>query len=90
MGKPRAIEKKFKIYFMEYYKKNCYLCYSQSKFNCPRIVKKSEILLRDSKVIYYVLHNNFFYTQLAFAFDPQKGFYIVHDNTDAFFIFLLQ
>ena len=36
------------------------------------------------------LYNNFFYTQLAFAFVLQKGFYYAHDDTDTFFIFLLQ
>ena len=41
-------------------------------------------LRRSLKVIYYVLNNNFFYTQLAFAFVPQK------DSYYAFFLFLLQ
>ena len=30
------------------------------------------------KVIYYMLDNNFFYTQLGFAFDLQKDFYVAH------------
>ena len=42
------------------------------------------ILLGDSKVIYYMLYYNFFYTQLAFVFDLQKNLCIVYDNTDAF------
>ena len=33
-------------------------------------------------------NNNFSYTQLAFAFVPQKGYYSIHDNTAAFFHFL--
>ena len=42
------------------------------------------ILLGDSKVIYYMLYYNFFYTQLAFVLDLQKNLCIVYDNTDAF------
>ena len=42
------------------------------------------------KIIFYVLNNNFSYTQLVFAFVPQKDSYYVHDDTDAFFLFLLQ
>ena len=62
-----------------------------SKFNGPRIVIKSEILLNNLTVIYYMLiYNNFFYTQLAFVFDLQKDLYIVHDNIDTFFLFLFQ
>ena len=38
-------------------------------------------------VIYYALYNNFLYTLLASAFVPQKDFYYIHDNTDAFFFF---
>ena len=38
----------------------------------------------------YFFNNNFSYTQLASAFVPQKDFYYVHDNTDAFSLFLLQ
>ena len=34
-------------------------------FDCPRIVKNTEIFLSDSAVIFYVLCNNFFYTRLA-------------------------
>ena len=34
-----------------------------------------------SKVTFYVLSNNFFYTEIASAYVP--------DNTDAFFLFLL-
>ena len=51
----------------------------QNKFNCPRIFKN---LKSDQIVISYVLNRNFFYTQVAFAY--------VTDNTDAFFLFLLQ
>ena len=58
-----------------------YLCYTQSKSNCPKIVKKTEILLLSDSIIFSILYNNFFYTQLAFVFDFQKDFYIVYDNT---------
>ena len=50
------------------------------------IVKKTEILLSESKVIYYILYNSFFYTQIAFDFNLQNDFYIVHDNTDIFLL----
>ena len=40
------------------------------------------ILLSDSIVIFYVLNNNFFYTQVASVFVP--------DSIDALFLFLLQ
>ena len=40
-------------------------------FNCPKI---KNISPSDLIVIYYVLNNNF-YTQLAFAFVPQKDSY---------------
>ena len=43
------------------------------KINFPRILKKS--LKSSSIVIYYVFNNNFFYTQLAFAFVSQKDSY---------------
>ena len=36
-----------------------------------------------------VLHNDFFYTQLAFILLPQKDFYYMHNDTDAF-LFLLK
>ena len=42
-----------------------------------------------TKVI-IVLSNNFSYTLLTFSFVPQKGFYDVRDDTDAFFLCLLQ
>ena len=41
-------------------------------------------------IILYVLNNNFSDTQLAFAYVPQKDYYYLQDNTDAFFLFLLQ
>ena len=41
------------------------------KFNYPRIFKKSI-------VNHYVLNNNFFYTQLAFAFSPQIDSYYAY------------
>ena len=37
-----------------------------------------------------MLNNNFSYTQFAFAFVPQKDFYYIHNDTDAFFLFLLK
>ena len=38
-------------------------------FNCPNV---NIFFSSDPIVIYYVLNSNFFYTQLAFAFVPQK------------------
>ena len=62
-----------------------------SKSNCLSIVIKSEILLNNLTVIYYMLiYNNFFYTQLAFVFDLQKDLYIAHDNIDTFFFFFFR
>ena len=40
------------------------------------------------KVTFYALHDNFFFTQLACFFDSQKYSYQVHDDTEAFFLFL--
>ena len=37
-----------------------------------------------------MLNNNFSYTHLAFAFVLQKDSYYVHDDTNAFFLFLIQ
>lgn len=52
-------------------------------FNHPRVAKK----LKDLAVIYYMLHNNFLYTGLAYVCDLEKDFYIVHNNIEVFFIF---
>ena len=56
-----------------------YLHYTQSKYNC---FKTKQILSSDSKVIFYMLNNNFFFTQVASAYVPA--------NTDDYFLFLLQ
>ena len=37
-----------------------------------------------------MLNNNFSYTKLAFAFVPQIDSYYVHDDSDGFFVFLVQ
>ena len=37
-----------------------------------------------------MINNNFSYNQLSFVFLLQKDFYFNHDDTDAFFFFLLQ
>ena len=42
------------------------------------------------QLFFYVLSNTFSYNRLASAFVTQIEFYYVHDDTDAFFIFLLQ
>ena len=60
---------------------------TRNKFNCPRIFINLQSYL---KVISYVLNNSFSYTQLSFLFVLQKNSYYVHDDTDAFFLFLLQ
>ena len=41
----------------------------------------------NSKDIFYVLSNNFSYTQLSFLFLRQEDSYYVHDDTDVFFYF---
>ena len=64
-----------------------YLCYTQSKFNYSKIKRT---LLSNETVTFYVLNNNFSYTELPFAFVLQKDSYYVQDDTDAFFLFLLQ
>ena len=63
-----------------------YLCYTQSKLNCPKIRR----ILATKPITFFVLINSFSYTQLAFAFVLQKDSYYVHDDTDAFLISLLQ
>lgn len=50
-------------------------------FNHPRVAKK----LKDAVVIYYMLHNNFLYTGLAYVCDLEKDFYIVYNNIQVFF-----
>ena len=42
------------------------------------------------KIIFYVLNNNFSYTQLSFLMLLQKDSYLDHDDTGVFFLFLLQ
>ena len=49
-----------------------------------------ELKKSKSKVIYYVVNNNFSYTQRSFLFFLQKDSYYIHDDTDAFFLFFLQ
>ena len=58
---------------------------------------KNLIVLRSLKnlptsliVFYYMLYNNFFYTQLASVFDLQKEFYIDHNNIDGFSFFFFR
>ena len=43
-------------------------------------------LIKQLKSYFYMLNNNFSYTQLASAFVPQEDSYYVHDDTDAFFL----
>ena len=52
----------------------------------PHNCQKIQILSSNSKFIFYVLNNSFFYTRLAFAFDLEKDFYYVHVNIGAFFL----
>ena len=56
--------------------------------NVLRIAKKPKILFSDPVIIYYVLYNNFFYTQLDFVFDRKKDFYFIHDNINIFSFFI--
>ena len=50
----------------------------------------SKILYRILKIIFYALINNFSYTQLSCVFLLQKDFYFDPDDTDPFFLLLLQ
>ena len=52
------------------------------------IAPEPKNLQSNLKVISYALNNNFSYTQL-FRFLLQKDSYYVHDDTEAFFVFLL-
>ena len=61
------------------------LIYVFMNFRIPQDPKNSQI---NSKDIFYVLNNNFSYTQLPFLFLLQKDSYYVHDETDTFFFFL--
>ena len=56
--------------------------------NSLRIAKKPKILISDPVIIYYVLYNNFLYTQLDFVFDRKKDFYYIHDNINIFSFFI--
>ena len=47
-------------------------------------------LYRTLKIIFYVLNNNFSFTQLFFVFLPRKDSYCNHDDTDTFFIFFIR
>ena len=42
------------------------------------------------KMSFYVLNNNFSYIQLSFVFVLQKDSYFAHNDTETFFLFLLQ
>ena len=47
-------------------------------------------LIKQLNSYFYVVNNNFSYTLLAPAFVPQKDFYYIHNDTDTFFLFLVQ
>ena len=47
-------------------------------------------LLKNPRVIFYMFCNNFFYTLLPYISYLQKGFYSVQNDTNTFFLFLLQ
>ena len=53
----------------------------------PQDLKNPQINSKDN---FYVLNNNFSYTQLSFLFLLQKDSYYLYDDTDVFFLFLLQ
>ena len=89
MEPPRTTKKK--IIYWAFQGKINYLCYTQQvNSNVQGLLKKTEIILNDLAVTFYVLYNHFFYTQLAFVFDLKKDFHCVCDNIDAIFLFLLQ
>lgn len=76
-------------------KSKLFLQYLINKFNIYfsivlGLLKKTEILLSNSVVTFFVFYNIFFHTWLAFVYDLQKGFHHVHHNIDASFSFLLQ
>ena len=49
-----------------------------------------QLLYRTLKIIFHVLNNNFSYTQLSLVFLLEKDSSFDKDDTDAFFLFLLQ
>ena len=49
-----------------------------------------QLLYRTLKIIFHVLNNNFSYTQLSLVFLLEKDSSFDNDDTDAFFLFLLQ
>ena len=63
--------------------------FNVSFFSCPKIIKKFKPYLLYNifvhNLICYIIIS--FCTQVAFAFDLQKHFYIVHDSIDTFFSF---
>lgn len=58
-------------------------------FNCPRIDKNLKSYWATQQ-LFFVLYNNFFHVLLSFIFDFQKDFYGNHDDTDVFYLFLLE
>ena len=85
MEKPRATEKN-KIYWTLQGKMN-YLCCAQGKSNCIRIIKKYLNTIKPLESYLLSVIIDYFCIQLAFVFNLQKDFYIVHENTDASFFF---
>ena len=79
MDKPRTIEKKVQRFFIECCKEKLVIS------SIPKVNSIVLELLKRLKSYWatHMLHTNFCYTQLAFTFNILKGFYIVHDNTDA-------
>ena len=51
------------------------------------LIVPGSLNLCSGTVFFYLLNNNLSYTQLTFAFVPQKDFYYVDDDTDFFLVF---
>ena len=79
----KSLNKKLPDFFFHILRTNPW-----NEFNCLRIFKN---LQSNSKVISYVLNNNFSYTQLTLAFVPQITFTMVQTlfSISFFFLFFL-
>ena len=64
------------------------LIYFLKSWNLSKGIFNFQLLYRTPKMTFYVLNNNFSYTQLSFVVLHQKDF--DHHDTDAYFLFLLQ
>ena len=96
MDSPRTIAKEINIFLLDIARKNNLLLqYRIAKFNVffsiiLQSLQKTEILLNDSVLIFFVSNNSYFYILGFFVFDLQKDICSIYVLTDASFVFLLQ